>query len=218
MENTANFKIQPYRYLLLLLFLGFLVQTCSSSKETASTSQPKSNIEQSSVLANIDSIKANVANISAPDPQVVPSDTVIVDSLLAEMSLREKIGQLFFVRAYGYFKSDDEESYRGLINQIQDFNIGGITFFNGDIYGQTVLTNKLQRASDIPLWITQDMEYGAAMRVDGATRFPPAMAVAATQNPRYAYWMGKITAKATPIPIHTCRCRLSIMTMRVSIR
>ncbi len=195
MSHTFHIKIQPHHYLLLLLAGTLFIQTCSSSKKTTSKSQPKSPIEQSSVLSNIDSIKANVANISAFQTPSTHSDTVIVDSLLTEMSLKEKIGQLFFVRAYGYFKSDDDGSYQELLSQIHDFNIGGLIFFNGDIYGQTVLTNKLQRASDIPLWITQDMEYGAAMRVDGATRFPPAMAVAATQNPRYAYWMGKITAK-----------------------
>ena len=129
-----------------------------------------------------------------PDDAFAGED-VNIDSLIERMSLREKIGQLFFIPAYGYFKSVDDPAYRSLIEQIREYRVGGLIFFSGNVYGQAVLTNKLQKASKLPLWITQDMEYGAAMRIDGATRFPPAMAVAATQNPEYAYWKGKITAR-----------------------
>src|SRR5699024_10567302 len=78
-----------------------------------------------------------------------------------------------------------------------------IIFFRGNIYAQAVLTNKLQHVSKIPLWFTQDMEYGAAMRVNRATRFVPAMGIAATQNPDYAYWSGKVTAReAKALGVH----------------
>jgi beta-glucosidase-like glycosyl hydrolase/CubicO group peptidase (beta-lactamase class C family) len=73
----------------------------------------------------------------------------------------------------------------------------------GDIYGQAVLANKLQKLTDIPLWITQDMEYGAAMRIRGTTRFTPAMGVAATGDKRNAFMMGKITAlEAKALGVH----------------
>ncbi len=57
--------------------------------------------------------------------------------------------------------------------------------------------------SKFPLWITQDMEFGAAMRVSGATRFTPAMGVAASGNKRNAFMMGKITAiEAKALGVH----------------
>lgn len=194
MPDRSNTSFSLFHWIFLLLTCGFLVQTCISSKETAVDSPTEPNIEQPSILNNIDSIKAETPEVPEAS-QVDEPDAVIVDSLLERMTLKEKIGQLFFVRAYGYFNSNDDEGYRQLLNQITNRHIGGLVFFNGDIYGQAILTNKLQRVSKIPLWITQDMEYGAAMRVSGSTRFPPAMAVAATQNPDYAYWVGKITAQ-----------------------
>ncbi len=189
------------------LFVGVIalviVQSCSTSKEAATDKEPEppGAIEQKSVLTNIDSMSADTSQLPPPSPEESETEpkeepkAVNVDSLLAEMSLKEKIGQLFFIRAYGYYKSDGDAAYQQLLNQVKNFNVGGLVFFNGDIYGQAVLTNKLQRASNLPLWITQDMEYGAAMRISGTTRFVPAMGVAATQNPDYAYWVGKVTGR-----------------------
>src|SRR5699024_11463665 len=95
---------------------------------------------------------------------------VSIDSLLNTMTLSEKIGQLFFIRARGYFKNTADGDYRRLLSRINDFHIGGLVFFKGTVYGQAVLTNALQRQSKIPLWVTQDMEFGAAMRVERTTR------------------------------------------------
>ena len=122
------------------------------------------------------------------------SNRLSVDSLMNTLSLEQKIGQLFVVPAYGRFTSEDEDRFKNLMDLVKDHHIGGIIFMNGDIYGQATLTNKLQRITDLPLWITQDMEYGAAMRVNGTTRFTPAMGIAATGNPNNAYLVGKITA------------------------
>ena len=144
-----------------------------------------------------------ISDSSAQTVQSDTTDTVYVDSLLSSMPLREKIGQLFFVRARGYFKNVADEEYQELVSKIKQYHIGGLTFFNGTIYGQSVLTNELQEISTIPLWITQDMEFGAAMRVEGTTRLTPAMGIAATQNPKWAYQAGKITAQeAKALGVH----------------
>ncbi|PAU95793.1 hypothetical protein CK503_01665 [Aliifodinibius salipaludis] len=196
---TTHLKVLANNIFLLIVssavFL-FSTQSCSASQKATSTSPAVGSIQQESVLNNIakKDLKSTDASTAADQPNQI-ADSVNVDSLLAEMSLKEKIGQLFFVRAYGNYKSDDNESYQKLLRQIQNYHIGGLVFFNGTVYGQAILTNKLQRAATIPLWISQDMEYGAAMRVEGTTRFVPAMGVAATQKPEYAYWMGKVTGQ-----------------------
>ncbi len=195
---AKQLKISTKNILLLVIcstVLLFSTQSCSASQKTTSTSPPVGSIKQESVLNNITKHRPNTEERQAADLNKKVADPITVDSLLAEMSLKEKIGQLFFIRTYGDYKSNDSQSYQQLLRHIQEYNIGGLVFFNGTVYGQAVLTNKLQRASKIPLWITQDMEYGAAMRIKGATRFVHAMGVAATQNPDYAYWMGKITAQ-----------------------
>lgn len=119
----------------------------------------------------------------------------LVDSLVTHTPLEDKIGQLFFVPIEGRFLSQDDYRFKEITDLVTRDKVGGLIFMQGDVYGQAILTNKLQQLSHIPLWITQDMEYGAAMRITGTTRFTPAMGVAATGNKRNAYLIGKITAK-----------------------
>jgi len=86
---------------------------------------------------------------------------------------------------------------------VAEQNVGGIIFMQGDVYGQAMMTNELQSLAKIPLWITQDMEFGAAMRVRGTTRFTPAMGIAATNDPENAYMKGVITAReAKALGVH----------------
>jgi len=110
------------------------------------------------------------------------------------MTIEEKIGQLFSVRAYGVFENEHDLSIKRLERLIHEYHIGGVTFFQGDVYGQAHLHNHLQTIAGKPLWISQDMEFGGAMRVKGTTRITPAMGVAATGDPENAYQAGRITA------------------------
>jgi beta-N-acetylhexosaminidase len=126
-----------------------------------------------------------------------------VDSLMSEMTLEEKIGQLFVVPAFGSFTNDRDPSLLRLKRVIREYHVGGVLFFRGDVYGQAVLTNQLQSISRIPLWISQDMEFGAAMRIAGTTRITPAMGVTATNDPGNAYLKGKVTAReASALGVH----------------
>jgi len=137
------------------------------------------------------------------DPRVKYDSDVDIDSLISSMTLREKVGQLFVVPAYGSFTNANEVRYSRLKRLVAEHHVGGIIFMQGDIYGQAVMTNQLQSLASIPLWITQDMEFGAAMRVSGTTRFTPAMGIAATQDPENAYLKGKITAReAKSLGVH----------------
>ncbi|MFP8488824.1 glycoside hydrolase family 3 N-terminal domain-containing protein [Gracilimonas sp. Q87] len=142
-------------------------------------------------------------NKSYTDPALDVTSEAYLDSVITNTTLKEKIGQLFFVPAEGRFTNRDSRNFRLLEELVEDYNVGGIIFMRGDIYGQAVLTNKLQRMAKFPLWISQDMEFGAAMRISGTTRFTPAMGVAATGNKRNAFMMGKITAlEAKALGVH----------------
>ncbi|WP_103664423.1 glycoside hydrolase family 3 N-terminal domain-containing protein [Gracilimonas amylolytica] len=137
------------------------------------------------------------------DPGLDVSSEAYLDSVIANTPLKQKIGQLFFIPAEGRFTNRDSRSFKQLEELVEDYHVGGIIFMRGDIYGQAVLTNKLQRMAKFPLWISQDMEFGAAMRISGTTRFTPAMGVAATGNKRNAFMMGKITAlEAKTLGVH----------------
>jgi beta-glucosidase-like glycosyl hydrolase/CubicO group peptidase (beta-lactamase class C family) len=142
------------------------------------------------------------SEMQVPIHEPVDSD-INIDTLLNNMTLHDKIAQLFVVPAYGSFTNENEPRYLRLKRLVAEQNVGGIIFMQGDVYGQGMMTNELQSLAKIPLWITQDMEFGAAMRVRGTTRFTPAMGIAATNNPENAYQKGVITAReAKALGVH----------------
>ena len=180
-------------YTLLFVSAILLLSSCRSSEPVTDTeTQRQTQRELSHPLP--DSTYADY---------LITSNSVDIDSLIGEMTLREKIGQLFVVPAFGSFTNDYDLNYRRLKNLVTEYKIGGLIFMQGDIYGQAMLTNRLQSISKVPLWITQDMEYGAAMRIRGTTRITPAMGIAATGNPDNAYIKGKITGReARALGVH----------------
>lgn len=142
----------------------------------------------------------------APVPRIfpqTPDNVTDIDAIIAAMSTRDKIAQLMVVWAYGQYQSDDSDRYERIHNLVAKENVGGLMFSRGGIYDQALLTNRLQREAKIPLWITQDMEFGAAMRIEGSTRIVPAMGVAATGNSLNAWHKGRITAlEAKSVGVH----------------
>lgn len=143
------------------------------------------------------------APVAAPQsPADTPAETDI-DAVLRSLTVRQKIAQMMHVWAYGEFQADDSDRFRRVERLVRDEQIGGFIFSRGNIYDQAILTNKLQQLSEIPLWISQDMEFGAAMRINGTTRFAPAMAVAATRDPKLDYMKGYVTAmEAKAVGVH----------------
>ncbi|MDR8390509.1 serine hydrolase [Aliifodinibius sp. S!AR15-10] len=201
-------KIDTPRFCNLCFFaLLIVLSACSSSRETASSpgTEQQETMEQESVLSQPETVKDSTAENGKPVPPsaLVLSGETTVEGVLNQMSLREKIGQLFVTYANGYFFNEDSEAFQDLEEKVQKYHVGGIIFSSGNVYGQAVLHNKLQAMSKLPLWVTQDMEFGAAMRVSRTTYLSPAMGIAATQNPEYAYWAGKITAReAKALGVH----------------
>ena len=94
------------------------------------------------------------------DPGLDVSSEAYLDSVIANTPLKQKIGQLFFIPAEGRFINRDSRSFKKLEELVEDYHVGGIIFMRGDIYGQAVLTNKLQRMAKFPLWISQDILTG----------------------------------------------------------
>ncbi|MFK7969285.1 MAG: glycoside hydrolase family 3 protein [Bacteroidia bacterium] len=101
-----------------------------------------------------------------------PFSYLLSDSIQTQvqaMSLRQRIAQLIHVAAWS---NRDEEHYRHIESLVQDHEIGGIIFFQGTPKQQALLTNRYQKASDIPLMISIDGEWGLAMRLDDTMAFP----------------------------------------------
>ncbi|MBG16170.1 MAG: hypothetical protein CL853_07440 [Crocinitomicaceae bacterium] len=117
-----------------------------------------------------------------------PTLTHSVDSILNNMSLDEKIGQLFMIPAYSNMGQEHEKSIEELI---KNYHVGGILFFQGSPYHQVNLTNRFQTISKSPLLIAIDAECGLAMRLDSTILFPRQMTLGAIQDNNLIYQMGK---------------------------
>ena len=78
-----------------------------------------------------------------------------VDSVFDAMSYDERIGQLFMVIANP--KSDTRNMQR-LMRYVNEIKIGGILFHKGDPVTQAEVTNRLQKASRVPMLVSLDGE------------------------------------------------------------
>jgi beta-N-acetylhexosaminidase len=101
------------------------------------------------------------------------------EETLRAMSLEDKVGQLIYPRSNGEFLNEADPRFRDLILAAREGRIGGVVFFKGDPLETAAIANRLQEESPLPLLMASDYEWGAAMRVDGASRFPRAMAMGA---------------------------------------
>ncbi|MGC8898307.1 MAG: glycoside hydrolase family 3 N-terminal domain-containing protein [Bacteroidota bacterium] len=116
-------------------------------------------------------------------------------STLHQLSLEEKVAQMVMPATNGVFMNEQSDSYQRLVHLVRDRHVGGIIFFQGEVFETAMLINKLQSLARVPLLISADFEWGPGMRIHRSTTFPPAMAIAATRNPIYAYKVGEATAQ-----------------------
>lgn len=115
------------------------------------------------------------------------------DSVLDTLSLEARVSQLFAPAVYGYFYGADDPAYLAAVRLAEDFGAGGFIFFQGEPADQALLVNDLQRRARLPLLISQDMEWGAGMRIGHTTILPRTMAFGAIGEADRAYRAGFIT-------------------------
>ena len=115
-----------------------------------------------------------------------------VDSVFNKLSTKQKIAQLFFVRAHTNLSKAYQDSVGKVIKREK---LGGVVFFQGGPVRQAVLTNKYQSKSKVPLIISIDGEWGLGMRLDSTISYPYQMALGAVQNKELLYKMGLEVAK-----------------------
>ncbi len=123
---------------------------------------------------------------------------------LKKMSLEQKIGQMFMVRALAQFMNVNSPEYIALRDTMRKYHLGGFgltvrledgfLYKNGPLEAATVI-NQLQKDSEFPLIFAADFEHGLGMRLNGTTDFPQAMAFGATGNVEFVRQSGRITAQ-----------------------
>lgn len=121
-------------------------------------------------------------------------------SVLGQLSLREKIAQLIHVATWSNRGLEHSEEILALI---EETGIGGLIFFQGHPTQQAKQTNRYQAASRIPLLISIDGEWGLGMRLDETMSFPYQMTLGATSADVDIYLMGKeIARQCSRIGVH----------------
>jgi beta-glucosidase-like glycosyl hydrolase/CubicO group peptidase (beta-lactamase class C family) len=112
---------------------------------------------------------------------------------ISNMTLDQKVGQLFMVRAY----SRDNQNEEKIINEyITKYHIGGICFFQGSPTTQARLINSYQQKASTPLFMGIDAEWGLGMRFPNSTiSYPKQLFLGAISDNKLIYEMGKEIAR-----------------------
>jgi len=116
------------------------------------------------------------------------------DAVLAKLTPRQKIAQLVVPWLNGTYSALDDSTFQIAKRWIDTLEVGGIIISVGGPYDIAAKLNALQQRSKLPLLVSADLEWGAAMRVVGATAFPHIMAAGATGDERDAYMIGRVAA------------------------
>ena len=123
----------------------------------------------------------------------VNQDHAWVDSVFKTLSPKERIAQLFLVRAHTNLGQKYIDSVQRVIEKEQ---LGGLVVFQGGPVRHANMFNKYQKVSKVPLLITFDGEWGLGMRMpDSTISFPYQMTLGAIQNNQLLYDMGRQVAK-----------------------
>ncbi|MCR5623953.1 MAG: glycoside hydrolase family 3 protein [Lachnospiraceae bacterium] len=176
-----------------------------------------------SVLTSCTSLKQAVTdflNEDPPEERVVSSEEPesgeredISEEAAAELamkyisglSLEEKVGQLFSVNLElldntkgSYY--EHQKITKAMKESLSKYHVGGVILFQRNINNRkqtSKLIRKLQKNSEIPLFIMVDEEGGAVARVGqnpdmGTTAFESAEVIGRTEDPEYTKSMGSI--------------------------
>jgi beta-N-acetylhexosaminidase len=128
---------------------------------------------------------------------------VSVDSLLASLTVRQQVGQLVIPWLSGSYTALDDSLFQVAARWVDSLEIGGLIISVGSPLDIATKLNALQLRSRLPLLVSADLEWGAGMRVVGATAFPQIMAVGATGDPHDAYTIGAAAgAEGRAVGIH----------------
>ncbi|GLR17107.1 glycoside hydrolase family 3 N-terminal domain-containing protein [Portibacter lacus] len=119
--------------------------------------------------------------------QITPAERWAMETM-ETMTLDEKIGQLFMIRAHSDLGPDHVAQVE---NYIKNYKVGGLCFFQGTPTKQAELTNNYQKIANIPLLIAIDGEWGLGMRFPKSSiSYPKQLALGAIQDNSLIYELG----------------------------
>jgi beta-N-acetylhexosaminidase len=168
---------------LSLALAAVLLGACSSPRESAAEDRGAERRAEA---------RAPRSNVPDLPPALDPVDERWVDSVLASLSLREKVGQMVLAWSSGQGPAANPDEMARLLRSVETDDVGGIIISIGSPQAYAAKLNALQRRAKVPLLVITDMESGPGMRLSpGGTHFPPVMAVTATGSDSLAFEVGR---------------------------
>src|SRR2546426_10522617 len=136
-----------------------------------------------------------VTGCASPPPRALPRPADLrpvphpeasqpVDSILAMLSTRQRVGQLVVPWLAGSYTALDDSLFQVAVRWVDSLEVGGLIISVGSPFDIAAKLSALQRRSRLPLLVSADLEWGAGMRGIGGTAFPQIMAARATRDPR----------------------------------
>lgn len=171
-----------------LVLASATIWACSSWSQEKGSVDVKLDESEQSGTSYAGAVESRLSESKAEDMAVERW----VDSIMARLSTRERIAQLFVPRL-------DIENNPSGIKQLQQVigrdKMGGFLLGKGTVESYAALINEGQRLADVPLMITLDGEWGLSMRVGGTPRFPHNIALGAADNPELMEDYGREMAR-----------------------
>lgn len=142
-----------------------------------------------------DTIEINVTGYKSEEAN--PLDLERANEILAQMTLSQKIGQMFVI---GFSGTSFNSS---LSSAITDYNFGNVIYMGANVSNSSLvrnlsndIQNKMVEENMVPAFIATDQEGGRVVRFrDGATHFLSNMALCATGNYDNTYLEGLAIGK-----------------------
>jgi Beta-glucosidase-related glycosidases len=144
--------------------------------------------------------------------RVAPDKPDTVERWMRSLPLEKKVAQLVMITSYGEMPRRRAREYREFVRLVRDVGVGGVIVVNRvengiirrvDPYVMATFLNRMQRQARIPLLVGGDFERGASMRVTDTTKYPHAMAYAATGDLEATRRLGAATAReARALGVH----------------
>jgi beta-N-acetylhexosaminidase len=137
------------------------------------------------VVGMICFLMALTSESGAQDAALLPGS---IDSIYEGMSVEERVGQLFMIRAHSNLGPEHVSSVK---KQIEKYHVGGLCFFQGTPGEHAELINSYQQLSGTPLLVAMDAEWGGGMRFkESGMSFPHQLMLGAIQESTLLYDMG----------------------------
>ena len=186
--------------MLLIFLLGGCAtqapQSAESGNGTATQTAVSSSLqEETAQQTDAPSKEETERETNSELPEETPQRNEKADAILQQMTVEEKVGQLFIIRTPNGAQTADSEPLNSLL---KEYPVGGILFFAPNIQTPaqiTAFTSALQEGRKIPLFLSIDEEGGTVTRIAKNSAFDvkiykSAAAVAKNGDPQEAADMG----------------------------